>query len=148
MGQPFSWKRQVEFCETDAAGIVHFSSLIVYMEQAEHALLRSVGLSVAPSATSSRATQPLPHLSWPRVRVECDFAKPARFEDLLVVHVGIAAIGGKSITYESRITRDNDTIATGKIVSVCSRHSDEGLRSTEIPDAIRKLLSPFTLFDE
>ena len=148
MGQPFSWKRQVEFCETDAAGIVHFSSLIVYMEQAEHALLRSVGLSVAPSATSSRETQPLPPLSWPRVRVECDFVKPARFEDLLIVHVGIAAMGGKSITYESKITRESDTIAVGKIVSVCSRHSDEGLRSMEIPNAIRELLSPFTLFDE
>ncbi len=147
MGQPFSWRRQVEFCETDAAGIVHFSSLIIYMEQAEHALLRSVGLSVAPTATSSRATQPDLKVSWPRVRVECDFLKPARFEDVLLIQIGIAAMGGKSITYQSRITRDSDTIAVGKIVSVCSRHSDEGLRGVEIPDSIRKLLSPFSLLE-
>lgn len=42
----FEFERRVEFCETDAAGIVHFSSLLQYVEQAEHALLRSVGFTV------------------------------------------------------------------------------------------------------
>lgn len=39
-------RRRVEFVETDAAGIVHFSSFFVYMEQAEHELLRHLGLNV------------------------------------------------------------------------------------------------------
>lgn len=42
----FHWRRRVEFSETDMAGIAHFSSFIIYMEQAEHALLRSLGTSV------------------------------------------------------------------------------------------------------
>ena len=55
MPNGFQFERRVEFCETDAAGIAHFSSLIVYMEQAEHALLRSLGLSVAAANTSRAA---------------------------------------------------------------------------------------------
>lgn len=43
----------MEFCETDSAGIAHFSSLAIYMEQAEHALFRSLGLSVFPQGNFS-----------------------------------------------------------------------------------------------
>lgn len=46
----FHWRRRVEFAETDMAGIAHFSSFIIYMEQAEHALLRSLGTSVFEAA--------------------------------------------------------------------------------------------------
>ncbi|MEL7264077.1 MAG: hypothetical protein AAFP69_04590, partial [Planctomycetota bacterium] len=43
---PFSIQRRVEFRDTDAAGIVHFSAFFPFMETAEHAFLRSLGLSV------------------------------------------------------------------------------------------------------
>jgi acyl-CoA thioesterase FadM len=58
----FHWRRRVEFAETDMAGIAHFSSFIIYMEQAEHALLRSLGTSVfgAPASLDAALgeTQP------------------------------------------------------------------------------------------
>ena len=34
--------RMVEFADTDMAGIVHFSRYFRYVEEAEHAFLRSV----------------------------------------------------------------------------------------------------------
>jgi hypothetical protein len=43
---PIRWQRRIEFCETDAAGIAHFSPMFPCMEQAEHALFRSLGTSV------------------------------------------------------------------------------------------------------
>ena len=46
MSQVFKTERRVEFRDTDAAGIVHFSVFFAYMEQAEHEFLRSLGLSV------------------------------------------------------------------------------------------------------
>jgi acyl-CoA thioesterase FadM len=51
----FHWRRRVEFAETDMAGIAHFSSFIIYMEQAEHALLRSLGTSVFEAAVFEAA---------------------------------------------------------------------------------------------
>jgi len=51
-------RRRVQFYETDAAGIVHFSWFFRYMEEAEHALWREAGLSIAPIVAD---------VGWPRV---------------------------------------------------------------------------------
>src|SRR5262249_47928566 len=40
-------RRRVHFYETDMAGLVHFSVFFRYMEEAEHALWRAAGLTIA-----------------------------------------------------------------------------------------------------
>ena len=145
MPSVFSFPRRIEFCETDAAGIAHFSSLIIYMEQAEHALLRSVGLSVAASHASG--TEPghasMQAYSWPRVKVECDFCSPGRFEDVILIETTVGALGKKSITYQHHLSIGITTIATGKMTSVCCVREGGSLISTPIPQSIRELLHPF-----
>lgn len=145
MSSVFSFQRRVEFCETDAAGIAHFSSLIIYMEQAEHALLRSVGLSVAAShSTIGTVGNPaVVAYSWPRVKVECDFRSPARFEDVLLIESSIATLGSKSITYQHQLSIGRTLIAAGKMTSVCCIRQGDSLSSTQIPTSIRELLQPF-----
>ena len=44
--QPFRTTRRVEFCDTDMAGIAHFSNFFRWMESAEVEFLRQRGLSV------------------------------------------------------------------------------------------------------
>src|SRR3984893_8862096 len=46
MSEPYRTTRRVEFRDTDAAGIAHFSAFFFYMESVEHEFLRSLGLSV------------------------------------------------------------------------------------------------------
>ena len=111
---PFSTTRRVEFCDTDAAGIVHFSRFFIYMETAEHEMLRSVGLSVLQPDGDH-------HLSWPRVAVTCDFRQPARFDDILTIEVSVERIGSKSVTYLFRFLRGEQLLATGKTTAVCCR---------------------------
>ena len=110
----FQTQRRVEFRDTDAAGIVHFSAFFVYMEQAEHELLRSLGLSVVSHDDEGE-------ISWPRISATCDFRNPARFEDLLDVEVTIERLGSKSVVYAFRFTRGGVEIATGSLTSVCCR---------------------------
>ena len=143
MPSVFSFQRRIEFCETDAAGIAHFSSLIIYMEQAEHALLRSVGLSVAASHSSGAETDRSLAYSWPRVKVECDFCSPGRFEDVILIETTVGALGKKSITYQHHLSIGSTTIATGKMTSVCCVREGGSLVSTQIPQTIRELLHPF-----
>lgn len=131
MPSVFCSERRVEFCETDAAGIAHFSSLIIYMEQAEHALLRFLGLSVASSSSGE---------NWPRVRVECDFISPAKFEEVISLHSTIALLGTKSVTYQHRLSIGSTLVATGKITSVCCSRLDGSMTSIIIPPHIRELL--------
>jgi len=131
MAERFQTLRRVEFCETDAAGIVHFSSFLCYMEQAEHQFLRHIGTSVA---------QPLEdgwHISWPRVHVECDYRGTAKFEDELQITVQVLNLGTKSVTYVFEFMRGEQLIAHGKIVAVCCRvKPGEPLQSQPIPSEL------------
>lgn len=138
--KPFTIERRVEFRDTDAAGIVHFSAFFPMMEAAEHALLRHLGLSVMQELPDGS------HLSWPRVAVQCDYQGAAKFEDVLSIAVRVESVGTKSVRYGFQLTRGTDPIATGSITAVCCLWSSGGtLRSVPVPDDVRKLLESHRL---
>lgn len=136
--RPFRTQRRVEFCDTDAAGIAHFSAFFQYMEQAEHALLRSLELSVVLEDEDGRV------ISWPRVSADCDFQAAAKFEDVLDIEVRIDRLGTKSIAYGFTFRLDEQQIACGTIKTVCC-HIEHGQvpRSIDIPNWIRERLRGF-----
>ena len=142
MQSVFSSQRRVEFCETDAAGIAHFSSLIIYMEQAEHALLRFLGLSIV-SSNAGKDNPSDPRCSWPRVKVECDFLSPAKFEEVISLQTTIASLGTKSVTYQHRLLIGSTLVATGKITSVCCTQLVGSMVSVKIPQHIREQLMAY-----
>lgn len=138
MGPPFSVKRRIEFCETDAAGIAHFSAFLCYMEQAEHALLRHLGTSVSTDIGDGW------HLSWPRVHVSCDYRGSARFEDCLDILVRVERLGTRSVTYGFDISLDGQPIAVGKVVAVCCKvRTGSPLESMGIPTQLRTQLEQY-----
>ena len=112
MPEPFRTTRLVEFHDTDMAGIMHFASFFVYMESAEHELLRSLGMSV-----HSRIEED--HVSFPRVSASCQFTSPSRCEEVLDIAVAVTRLGTKSVTYEFRFTREGVEIAVGSMTAVC-----------------------------
>jgi acyl-CoA thioester hydrolase len=137
MTTAFVTTRRVEFSDTDAAGIMHFAAFFRMMEQAEHDLLRSVGLSVVQHEVEGT-------LSWPRVAARCEFQSAARFEDLLQIEVRIVRLGEKSITYAHRFIRDDQTLASGEITAVCCRMQGHGPPAPmPIPAAIAVKLRPY-----
>lgn len=142
MSECFLTQRRVEFCETDAAGIAHFSALFTYMEQAEHALLRAVGTSVVVKDESGV-------VSWPRVNASCQYEGVVRFEDVLDIAVSIERIGTSSVAYRFDFTHDGRPVAKGKMVSVCCRISPgEPLRSIPIPQGLAEQLRKYVRADE
>jgi acyl-CoA thioester hydrolase len=137
MQPSFVIQRRVEFCETDAAGIAHFSAFFQYMEQAEHALLRHLGLSVVwPDEHGT--------ISWPRVSAQCDYTGAVKFEEVMDVAVRVDRLGTKSVTYGFEFTRDTRPVATGKITAVCCRFSGQQAPiAMAIPDWIAERLRPY-----
>lgn len=120
--------RRVQFHETDAAGMVHFSWFYRYMEAAEHALWRAAGLSIAPPGAT---------VGFPRVAASFDFHRPLRFEDEFEVHVRIVEIGERSIRYAADVAKDGERVATGSLTVACVTRAPDGtLRSTPIPPEI------------
>jgi 4-hydroxybenzoyl-CoA thioesterase/acyl-CoA thioester hydrolase len=116
MSTAFITNRRVEFSDTDAAGIMHFVAFFRMMEQAEHDLLRSVGLSVISHESDGT-------MSWPRVAAKCEFQSAARFEDVLQIEVRISRLGNSSLTFAHRFTLGEREVATGEITTVCCRMS-------------------------
>ena len=123
-------RRRVQFYATDPAGIVHFSRFYRYMEEAEHALWRAAGLSIAP---------PGAEIGFPRVAASFDFFKPLRFEDEFEVDLTVANIGEKAIHYSARVVKDGTTVASGRLAVACVRkRPGEPMTPTPIPPDIVK----------
>lgn len=126
----FLHTRRVEFADTDMAGIVHFSMFFRYMEEAEHAFLRSVGLSVVMHDNEG------PY-GFPRVAATCDYRGPIRFEDILDIEVRVVHRGVKSVRYAFRMTHAGRDVADGTLTAVCCRlHHGQKPVSFAIPDWI------------
>jgi len=124
----FRLKRRVQFYETDAAGIVHFSNYFRYMEEAEHALWRSAGLTI-----SNRGSD----IGWPRVDVSFEYSRPLRFEDEFEAHIRIVEIAEKRIRYTCSILVAGMPVAKGTMAVVCvAKRPNEPMKSVPIPPEI------------
>jgi len=124
----YRFRRRVNFYETDAAGLVHFSCYFRYMEEAEHALWREAGLSIHP---------PGAEIGFPRVSTSFEFHSALRFEQEFDVHLRVTAMTKKSIRYSCVLSSGSTKIATGTLVIVCVRRGTNGvLTATEIPPEI------------
>jgi acyl-CoA thioester hydrolase len=129
----FRLRRRVQFHETDAAGIVHFSRYILYMEEAEHALWRAAGLSISPKDSP---------IGWPRTAVSFEYHRPLRFEEEVDVVVRIVAIEERTIRYSCQLLRGEEKVATGSMTIACvAKSSDDRMRSAPIPEDVAARLA-------
>jgi YbgC/YbaW family acyl-CoA thioester hydrolase len=125
----FTYRRRVQFPETDASGIVHFTNFFKYVEEAEHAMWRAAGLSIAGQDTT---------VGWPRIAASFEYRRPLRFEDDFDVHIWIAEITRKTISYAARLTKAGEVLAEGSLKIICvRRRPGEPTRAMDIPPEIR-----------
>jgi YbgC/YbaW family acyl-CoA thioester hydrolase len=134
MAEPFECTRQVEFNDTDMAGIAHFTAFFRWMEEAETAFLRSLGMTVLGAWKGEK-------VSLPRVAASCDFSRPVRFGDELTVRVTVEKLGRTSLTYAFDFSCRGEAVARGHITAVfCQRGPDNALSAREITPEMRALL--------
>jgi acyl-CoA thioester hydrolase len=141
--------RQVEFADTDMAGIMHFANFFRFMEAAESSFFRSLGFSIWPGANSER-------VGWPRVHADCDYRHPLKFEDIVEVHLLVREKRPKAIAYRFIFRKLNEQpareVARGNIVVACvSRDQVTGkMMAVLIPDSIadRIEVAPKELLDD
>jgi YbgC/YbaW family acyl-CoA thioester hydrolase len=137
MASTFTTIRRVEFADTDMAGIVHFSVFFRMMEAVEHAFLRSLGLSVYYEDDGRR-------IGWPRVRAECDYLSPLRFEEEVEVRLRVREKKQRSLQYGFTFHRVGDpaetVLARGTLTVVCvTMDADTGhMRSVPMPEPFQQ----------
>lgn len=132
MPYEFYTQRRIEFADTDMAGIVHFARFFIFMETAEHEFLRSLGTSVSTKIGDMQ-------IGWPRLAASCEYLSPAKFEELLDIHLTVAKKGVKSMTYRFEFLREKHLIARGQVSTACCVLAPDGkLQAIPIPDFIAR----------
>jgi len=94
----FTYRRRVEFADTDTASVVHFTALFRFMEEAEHAFYRALGGSAFEWREDGV-------VGMPRVAASCEFLAPIRYGDELDVRLLVRGKGRKSIRYDVEFDR-------------------------------------------
>ena len=131
-GYGFSTGVRVRFADTDAQGIAHNASYLVWFEVARVEYLRLYAGGY--QALRDRGIEALV------LESHCRYVVPAVFDDVLTVYARCNDVRGARFRYEYAIVRDDGTLmADGYTAHACV---DSGtLRPTRIPgwltDAIR-----------
>jgi acyl-CoA thioester hydrolase len=133
----FRTTRRVEFADTDMAGIVHFARFFVYMEIAEHEMLRSILGQDAHFQYEGM------EIGWPRAKATCNFVSPARLGDILEIRVLIRRKGRRSMTYGFEIGCSERRIAEGEVVTICCRMDVKPMKSVDIPTPLADRLEEY-----
>lgn len=128
----YRYSRHVQFADTDMAGVVHFPRFFYFMEECEHAFLRSLGGRVVMHSDEGL-------LSWPRVAVNCEYLAPAKLDDRLDIELKIASVGRSSLKYRFEFSIGDKLIAIGSITAVsCVLPKEGGFKAIRLPDWFRK----------
>ena len=133
----YSIEEYVRWEDIDAAGIINYQAYLRFFALAEAELLRSAGLNYRFLFESLGI--------WlPRVRVECDFFKPVKLDELLVVEAFFSRIGRTSVhlDFEVRRKSEPELVASGRYVLVCVRQKE--FSPVPVPEEIRTRLAPYT----
>ena len=134
MAYEYTTYRQIEFSDTDMAGLVHFSNYFRYMEIAERDFFRSLGVSLIQSIPNEL-------IGYPRSRAECKFSAPLRFGDTVKICLAIKAIKDRAIDYQFRLYRFSEEastlVAKGHLTTIYTELTEKGeLQSKPLPQAL------------
>ena len=122
---PFTADYRANFSDTDAAGIVHFSTVFFWVEATEEALFRELKLPFL-RAEGSKLT------GFPRVRVECDFLSPIYREDVVTVALTPVEIGDKKLVWGFTAAVGERAVAKGALTTVYAWREAQGPMSAAL----------------
>ncbi len=137
MAHRYLYQDRVQFSDTDMAGIMHFANFFRFMERAEHAFFRSLGLCIVDKKGDAAEDE---RVGWPRVHASCDYFAPLLFEDEVEIEVLVEEIRTRSIRYIFRVRKQDGVLAAeGRISAVCVQRDQAtgGMKAVEIPERIR-----------
>lgn len=96
--EPFAWPVRVYYEDSDAQGLVYFANYFKFMERARTEWLRSFGVEQDVLLREHRRFFVV-------VDTQAEFLAPARFNEQLLVTVGLTELARASFALEQKIFR-------------------------------------------
>lgn len=130
--KPHALPIRVYYEDTDFSGVVYHASYLRFLERGRTELLRDRGVHQAAIFSGALG----PPFGFAVRRMEIDFLKPARMDDLLTIETAAQGVGGASIDLAQRILREDDILLTARVRVACV---SEG-RPARLPGWVREKL--------
>lgn len=109
MTLPFTLR--VYYEDTDLAGIVYYANYLRFIERARTEWVRALGIDQV-------ALREQTGIVFAVRRVEADYLRPARFDDLLEVETTLSGLTPARIVLDQRIRRDGDLLFQAQVTLV------------------------------
>jgi acyl-CoA thioester hydrolase len=130
----FSQSLRVRWAEADMQGIVFNGHYLTYADVGITEYFRAMGQTYSGETGANGS-------DFFAVRTLLEYRSPARFDDVLEVHVRIVRLGNSSMQFLIGIYRDTELLVNGEIVYV---HADQSnRRPSPIPQVFRDAVSTF-----
>ncbi|MCX7782231.1 MAG: acyl-CoA thioesterase [Meiothermus sp.] len=120
----------VRYAETDAMGVVHHSSYVVWLEAARVEWLEQIGLPYTQIEAQG--------LAFAVIEVGLIYRNPARFGDRIEVETWLCEASSRTLRYEYRVWRGETLLAEGFTRHLCQ---DARGKAQRIPEAMARTLS-------
>jgi acyl-CoA thioester hydrolase len=128
-------RRRIEWMDTDAGGIWHWTTVFRLAEAAEAAL--HAGLGIPPTETFGVC---------PRVAVSATFSQSLRFDDAVEAELAVESVGRSSLSYRLEVLSGGAPAAEGSLTVVLVDR--ETRRAVPWPPEIREKLAGGGLVEE
>jgi acyl-CoA thioester hydrolase len=128
---PFAAELSVRFAETDAQGVAHHASYLVWFEVGRVEYLER--FAGGYQSIRDRGFEAL------TTEVHVRYMAPARFSDRLAVRVRCGELRGARFRFDYRIERDGELLADGETLHALVDR--ETLRPTRVPPWLADALS-------
>lgn len=115
----FRFSLRVPYAHVDQMAVVYYANYFVYFEMARADMLREAGIPYTEMEKRG--------VLLPVVEAHCEYRKPARYDDLLVV-VSRCSQKGPCLRIEYEVKRDDDVLVTGYTEHVCLSPEGKVLR--------------------
>ena len=119
---------RVYYEDVDLAGIVYYANYLRFYERGRSEALREAGIDQAALRDAG--------LVFVVVRVEADYLRPARYDDLLTVETGTEEMRAATLVMAQRILRRSDGALLNRARVRVAAMDPEG-RPKRLPPALR-----------
>lgn len=133
-GQEFFFPVRVFYEDTDAGGVVYHANYLKFAERARTEWLRQLEIG------RERLEREFDIMFVVR-RSTIDWRRPARLDDLLLVHTKLAGMGKVRMTLEQVVMRGEEVLCS-MLIEVVAVNSQ--FAPTQLPEALKALLPPPT----
>lgn len=129
---------RVYFEDTDCAGVVYHANFLKFCERGRSDFIRLLGIEHQGLANPDQGE---PAVFVVR-RVEIDYLKPGRMDDVLEVVTSCAEIGNASLVLAQDVRRDGALLARAKVSVVLVSRSGKPQRiGTLVRDALQRFVN-------